>query len=326
MDRNIMSPRSLRYLLAVAEHHNFTRAAEALYVSQPTLSQQIKHLEESLDVQLLDRSGRSVRLTDAGEVYLSYARRALGELDAGKRAIHELQDLSRGSLRLGMTPITEYLAAPLLDSFTSRYPGITVSTLEMSQDDIQTGVAEDHIDVGIAFTNTLSTVTRSTDIDTHILFVETLNLAVGETHSCAGQGPLNEQVLEQEPLVLLNTDFALRRHVDLYCLEHNITPRIAMETNSLSVIIEVVRLGRFATILPDSIACSQHGLKPVMLLPELPHHTITLICRRNAYQSPACQVFAELASQWSMTDCKDRPKKRAGPCPVAEVCDHDLVN
>lgn len=70
MDRNIMCPRSLRYLLAVAEYHSFTRAAEALYVSQPTLSQQIKQLEESLDVQLLDRSGRSVSLTDAGKVYL----------------------------------------------------------------------------------------------------------------------------------------------------------------------------------------------------------------------------------------------------------------
>jgi LysR family cyn operon transcriptional activator len=105
----------------------------------------------------------------------------------------------------------------------------------------------------------------------------------------------------------------LRRHVDLYCLEHNITPRIAMETNSLSVIIEVVRLGRFATILPDSIACSQHGLKPVMLLPELPHHTITLICRRNAYQSPACQAFAELANEWDIARCQKATGQGAHP-------------
>lgn len=177
-----MFPRSIRYLLAVAEHHSFTRAAESLFVSQPTLSQQIKQLEESLDVQLLDRSGRSVRLTDAGEVYLHHARRALGELDAGKRAIHELQDLSRGSLRLGMTPITEYLVTPLLDSFNTHFPHISVSTLEMPQDDIESGVAEDDIDVGIAFTNTLSTDARSVEIDSHILFIETLNLAVGKAH------------------------------------------------------------------------------------------------------------------------------------------------
>ncbi|MFO5992448.1 LysR family transcriptional regulator, partial [Pseudomonas aeruginosa] len=69
--------RHLRYLLAVAEHRNFTRAAEALHVSQPTLSQQVRQLEEQLRVQLLDRSGRSVRPTDAGELYLLHARRAL---------------------------------------------------------------------------------------------------------------------------------------------------------------------------------------------------------------------------------------------------------
>lgn len=321
MDRNIMCPRSLRYLLAVAEYHSFTRAAEALYVSQPTLSQQIKQLEESLDVQLLDRSGRSVSLTDAGEVYLGYARRALGELDAGKRAIHELQDLSRGSLRLGMTPITDYLAAPLLDNFNTRYPGITVSTLEMPQDDIETGVVEDNIDIGIAFTNTLSTEARSSGIEMQLLFIEPLNMAVGKAHHYAGQkAPLSEHAFEQEPLVLLNSDFALRRHIDLYCLEHDITPHIAIETNSLSTIIEVLRLGRLATILPNTIACQQHEIHPVMLIPELPHHTITLICRRDAYKSPASMAFKGLAAEWGVDGCHDTPVKRTGPCPMSEVC------
>ncbi|MCU7934104.1 MAG: transcriptional regulator CynR [Candidatus Thiodiazotropha sp. (ex Dulcina madagascariensis)] len=317
-----MCPRSLRYLLAVAEHHSFTRAAEALYVSQPTLSQQIKQLEESLDVQLLDRSGRSVRLTDAGEVYVGYARRALGELDAGKRAIHELQDLSRGSLRLGMTPITDYLAAPLLDNFNTRYPGITVSTLEMPQDDIESGVAEDNIDIGIAFTNTLSTEARSNGIETQLLFIEPLNIAVGKAHHCAGQeGPLSEHALEQEPLVLLNSDFALRRHIDLYCLEHNISPHIAIETNSLSTIIEVLRLGRLATILPDSIVCRQHEVYSVMLLPELPHHTITLISRKESYKSPASLAFMDLAAGWGVDGCRKIPSHRSGPCPMSELCD-----
>ncbi|VFT46738.1 DNA-binding transcriptional regulator CynR [Pseudomonas aeruginosa] len=102
--------RHLRYLLAVAEHRNFTRAAEALHVSQPTLSQQVRQLEEQLRVQLLDRSGRSVRPTDAGELYLLHARRALRELEAAQRAIHEVRDLSRGRLRLGMTPTFHLLS------------------------------------------------------------------------------------------------------------------------------------------------------------------------------------------------------------------------
>ncbi len=147
MDRNLVFPRSIRYLIAVADMHSFTRAAEALFVSQPTLSQQIKQLEDLLEVQLLDRTGRTVRLTAAGEVYLHHARRALGELNAAKRAIHELQDLSRGTLRLGMTPITDYLAIPLLEKFNARFPGISVITLEMPQDEIKAALAEDRVDI-----------------------------------------------------------------------------------------------------------------------------------------------------------------------------------
>lgn len=324
MDRNSIFPRSLRYLLAIAEHQSFTRAAEALYVSQPTLSQQIKHLEESLNVQLLDRSGRSVRLTEAGEVYLRHARRALGELDAGTRAIHDLQDLSRGSLRLGMTPITDYMTSPLLHNFNTRYPAITLSTLEMSQDDIEAAVADDRIDIGIAFTNTLATEARSSEIETHILFVEALHLAVGKDHPCAGQQePLSANALERESLVLLNTNFALRRHVDLYCLKQGIAPRIAMDTNSLNVIIEIVGQGQLVTVLPNSIVCGQCGLYPVMLLPELPHHTITLICHKGAYKSPACVAFAELASDWTVGRCQTTPKQRLGPCPLSGACHRD---
>ena len=83
--------RHIRYFLAVAEHRNFTRAAEALHVSQPTLSQQIRQLEDTLRVQLLDRSGRSIQLTDAGAAYVRYAQRALQDLEAGKRAIHDVR-------------------------------------------------------------------------------------------------------------------------------------------------------------------------------------------------------------------------------------------
>ena len=299
MDRNITFPRSIRYLLAVAAHQSFTRAAEALSVSQPTLSQQIKHLEDSLDVQLLDRSGRMVRLTDAGAVYLSHARRAVEELDAGKRAVHELHDLSRGSLRLGMTPITEYFTIPLLNDFNVRYPNIAVSALEMGQYDIEAGVTEDQIDVGIAFTDTLSTAAHSVDIETQVLFNESLNLAVGESHRYAGQiSPLGKDALEQESLVLLNTNFALRRHFDLYCLEHHISPRISIETNSISMIVQIVRLGQLVTVLPDAIATAERGISPVMLLPELSHHIITLIYRKGGYRSPASKAFAKLAAEW----------------------------
>jgi LysR family cyn operon transcriptional activator len=324
MERNVIFPRSIRYLLAVAEHHSFTRAAEVLYVSQPTLSQQIKQLEDQLDVQLLDRSGRTVRLTAAGEIYLHHARRALGELDTAKRAIHELHDLSRGSLRLGMTPITDYLATPLLNQFITRYPGITMNTLELPQDDIVTALTEDRLDIGIAFDSTLSSAVCSDEIDSQILFIENMSLAVGSSHHLAGApGPMSKHALEEEPMVMLNTDYALRRHIDQFCRENGIVPLIAMEATALSVIIEIVRLGRLATLLPKSIVCAQRGLHPISLLPELPRHTISLICRKGAHKSPACNAFAELAAQWTTEKCTLKRGTRLRPCPLSGVCSEE---
>ena len=96
--------RHLNYFLAVAQYQSFTRAARALHVSQPALSQQVRQLEEHLGAQLFDRTGRLVRLTDAGEVYLRYARQALQDLEEGRRALHDVSDLSRGSLRVAVAP------------------------------------------------------------------------------------------------------------------------------------------------------------------------------------------------------------------------------
>ena len=319
MERRDIFPRSLQYLIAIAEYGSYTRAAEALYVSQPTLSQQIKQLEESLKSPLLDRSGRTVRLTDAGEIYLQHARRAWGELDAGTRAIHDVQNLSRGSLRLGWTPITDHLTCCLLENFNSRYPGITLSTLEMPADDIQVAVAEDRIDVGIAFSKPVSSEGRANGIETRMLFEETLCLAVGNAHPRAGQKErMSATEFEKESLVLLNSNFALRRIVDQYSRDNNISPRIAIETDSLSVIIELIQAGPLATVLPKSIIRTQCGLYSIVLAPVLPNKAITLISRKGGYQSPACQTFIGLATEWSKRRFDETPLRKRKPCPLAE--------
>jgi LysR family cyn operon transcriptional activator len=285
--------RHIRYFLAVAEHRNFTRAAEALHVSQPTLSQQIRQLEDTLGAALLDRSGRAIRLTDAGEAWLRYAKLALQDLDAGKRAIHDVRELSRGSLRIATTPtFTAYLVGPLLERFNARYPGITLTIDEMTQDRIEALLSEDSLDVGIAFAGP-----RSPDVESQTLFAETLTLVVGSAHRLAGVPlALRAQELGQEALVLLSADFATRRHIDTYCAAHRIKPRVAIEANSISAIIEVVRRSSLATVLPEAIAHAHHDLYPVMLREPLPPRTVVLLQRKDAYRSAAVHAFVELAA------------------------------
>ncbi|WP_083908746.1 transcriptional regulator CynR [Thioalkalivibrio thiocyanodenitrificans] len=319
MDRRVIFPRCLQYLLAIAEYGSYTRAAEALHVSQPTLSQQIKQLEASLGTLLVNRSARNIRLTDAGEIYLGHARRAWGELDAGTRAISDVQDLSRGLLRLGWTPITDYLTCSLLISYNNLYPGITLSTFEMPQDDVEAAVAEDDIDVGIVFSVPLSTQPASSNVKTEMLFKEDLFLAISHDHPRAKQRQgVSVREFSQEALILLNTNFELRRHIDLYCHDLDILPRIAMETDSLSVIIKMVQSGQLASVLPRSIVRTQYGICGIRISPQLPPKAITIICRKNGYKSPACRAFTALALDWAAHRDEHPSSRRSKPCALSE--------
>ncbi|PQQ29387.1 transcriptional regulator CynR [Photorhabdus hindustanensis] len=286
--------RHINYFLAVAEHHSFTRAATALHVSQPALSQQIKQLEETLGAQLFDRTGRATQLTDAGEVYFRYARRALQDLEEGKRAIHDVGDLSRGSLRVAVTPtFTTYLIGPLVKSFHNLYPNITLTVREMSQERIEELLVDDELDVGIAFDEI-----HSPDIDAQRLLVETLALVVGKEHPLAKCRTMSLKALNNESLVLLTSEFATRKQIDRYCRQNDICPRVLMEANSLSAVIEIIRHTSLATLLPAKIACDREELVSIVLTPSLLQRTAVLMQRKGAYQTAAARAFIELALEY----------------------------
>ncbi|MFS2213944.1 transcriptional regulator CynR [Massilia sp. NEAU-DD11] len=296
-----MQLRLIRYLLAVAEHGNFTRAAEALHVSQPTLSQQIIQLEDILGVTLLDRSGRTVKVTDSGRVYIEHAERALRELEAGRRAIHDVQDLARGELRLATTPtFTAYLVGPLLAAFHARYPGITVRLQERSLDTIAAAVAADEVDLGIAFT-----VSRpADDIECQPLLVERLSVVVGAQHKfVARKRPITPEMLASEKLGVLSPDFATRTHVDDYLRSRGLTPCIAVEANTISALIEVVRHSDVITMLPEAIGMQHADLHNVAITPEPQPRTATLLYRRGVYRSAVSLAFTALCKELYSDSC-----------------------
>ncbi|MET8571067.1 transcriptional regulator CynR [Streptomyces sp. NPDC004783] len=282
--------RHLRYLLAVADQGSFTRAAEELFISQPTLSQQVRQLERTLGVQLLDRTGRSVRLTDAGETYVRYARRALRDLAAGERALQDVQDLTRGHLRLAVTPsFTAYLVGPLAAELHERHPGITLTLREMPQDSIESALLGDDIDVGIAFAGA-----HQQGIDAVGLYTETLGLVVRAEPGPSRRTPLDLRELTDQELVLLSGDFATRGHIDAYFAQHGVTPRTVMEANSIQALIEIVQRTPLASVLPDAVTHDHPHLRPVPLEPALPARRVTLLSRAHAYRSAAARAFVGL--------------------------------
>lgn len=283
--------RDIRYLLAIDEHRNFTRAADALFVSQPALSQKIRQLEEDLGAQLFDRSGRAVTLTDFGTTYLAFARRAFRDLETAQRALQDVEDLSRGELRLAFTPtFTEYLVAPLIEQFYSLYPGVKIELKELSLDEVEAALADDRVDLGFGFVDV-----RSDDIEAEPLYPERLTLVVGATHPLVSESrAITPEQLARTPLALLTTGFVSRDYVDHYFNTYDLTPSVALQVNSISAVLKIVSRGHIATILPSTIEFEHRNIRHIELDPPFPLRTVALLRRKRAYRSVAATAFESM--------------------------------
>src|ERR1044072_7627155 len=144
-----MELRQLAYFVAVAEERNFTRAAEREHVAQPGVSAQIRRLERELGQELLDRSGRSVRLTEAGEAVLPYARGALAALEGARQAVGELTGLLRGEVAVGT--VTSHTAdlPDLLAEFHDAHPAVEITLSEANSDQLLEGLRTGRLDAAI---------------------------------------------------------------------------------------------------------------------------------------------------------------------------------
>lgn len=281
--------RHIRYFLAVAEHRNFTRAAAALHISQPALSQQIRQLEEMLGVQLFDRSGKSVRLTDAGTAWMGHAKLGLQQIHAGTRAIQEVGTLQRGVLRCAAPPtFTPYLVGPLIARFHKMHPGVAVSFLEITQEEMEAKLTDDELDIGIAFRPM-----QPTDLDYTPLYEEKLSFVVGMGHPLAARSaPLSPEALTAEPLVLLNSSFATRQHIDAYFALHSIAAKVAVEVNAIGALVEIVRQGGLGTLLPNQISAVHPELCAVPLVLPMASRQVVVARRKGAFRSAASIALA----------------------------------
>lgn len=285
--------RQALYILAVADNGNFTRAASALNISQPALSQRIIDLEAQLGVQLFDRSGRSVKPTDEGRTYIEHVRRALRELNAGERAMQDVARAFGGTLRVGFLPLfTTHLVGPLMRAFYVQHPGVAVTVDILAQGALEAALVDDIIDIGFAFS-----YVESEEIDVETIEDDELCLVVGKRHPFHGRDKVRVSELKGADLALLTKAFITREPIDRYFRNHKVRPRIAIESNSADSIIAIVRGSQLATVMPSATAREVPGLKAVSLAPSLGTWTLSVLQRKDAYRSVASQALVHILKQ-----------------------------
>ncbi|HEX6940992.1 MAG TPA: LysR substrate-binding domain-containing protein [Longimicrobiales bacterium] len=286
-----MELRQLRYFLAVADARHFTRAAEAVYVSQPALSQQIRALERELGAPLFDRLGRSVELTTAGRVLVDRARRILRDVEDAKAAVGDLARAVRGELSLAavhtanLTVVVEVLAR-----FRERYPGVVVRIHEARAADVVEAVSVGRVDLGITYLPV-----HEAGLESEPLYREELVLVVPAGHPLAGS-TVRVAALAGMPLIVPPEGYCLRAGIDAVLAEAGARSRVVAEVVAPESICEAVRAGLGLSLLPaDYVAtrAARDGLATARLTDPVPTRTVGLLRRGDRHVCTATRAFIE---------------------------------
>jgi len=251
-----MELRQLEYFVTVADEQNFTRAAASLHVTQPGVSTQIRQLERELGQELLDRSGRVTRLTEAGAVVLPFARAALAAVAGARLAVDELSGLLRGHVAVGMVSQCASLDIPdLLAGFHRLHPAIEITLAESSSDHLTEGVRAGTYD--LAFIGLSPEAPRGLALQ--VVADEPIVAAVA-----ASAGPwaridsASLAELADQPLISLPAGTGLRACVDAAYASAGLRPRVAFEASDPRILARLAARGLGLAFLPASSARA-HG-------------------------------------------------------------------
>ena len=249
--------RHLRYFLAVAEAGSFSRAADRLGISQPSVSQQMRDLEAGLRVSLFQRRGKRILLTSAGLIFQEHARVILRQLENFLQELSSEPGQLRGALHVGVVPILNVALMPdLLGLFATKHPGINLTVDEISSTEIETALEEGRMDVGLGF------LTRhSPNLRYERLCTDEFALIVSEAHPWWRRRVVQFSELHQQRLLQLSDTFVMRRMTDQICLRHQVRPRTVAELNAIETLLRSLAPLKAAALMPKIALRGREGLK-----------------------------------------------------------------
>jgi LysR family transcriptional regulator, transcription activator of glutamate synthase operon len=300
-----MDLRQLRYLVALAEELNFTRAAANEHIAQPALSQQIRRLEDELGLALVERTTRHVSLTEAGQLLAVRARRILAELEAAAAELAAVRGVDIGHVTIGamhtMGPVDLSLA---LATFHSRHPHVGLTVREASSEEMAEMLRIDELD--LAFLSVTERV-ESHGLGLYQLLSEELVVLLPPDHPLSGRGQVRMAELAREPFISFRAGARLRELLFAAGRDAGFEPRVELESNDSQRVRRLVSRGLGVAILPRSDAVGPGAEVDVATLVEPAlRRDITLAWREGRRHPPAATAFLELAREtFDETDTAD---------------------
>jgi DNA-binding transcriptional LysR family regulator len=289
-----MDVRHLHYFTEVAKHKNFTRASEALHISQPSLSKMVKSLEEELGTPLLDRSFKKVELTDAGAIVYEQAESIIASLRDLSNSLYDLMHLKRGIIKIGIPPIIGTLFfPPIIKSFREQYPDVQIQMIEYGAKKMEKIVEQGDVDVGVVLLPVNEDMFSFTP-----LAKETLQLIVHKNHPLARHKSISLQELKNETFISFHEDFTMYEMVYNECLKSGFEPTIGYKSSQWDFISEMVAANLGIALFPYSL-CEKIDLEQLTVV-ELENGIpweLALITKQDRYISYATQAFIDHIKQ-----------------------------
>ena len=288
-----MNLRDLEYLVAVADHRHFRKAAEACFVSQPTLSTQIKRLEAELGVGLVERSPGNVMLTAVGADVVAKARVMLREADDISEIARRAKEPESGSVRIGIFPtLAPYLLPHVVPTIRDRYPNLELLLVEEKTEDVLRDLREGKLDAGV-----LALPVPGEQLHEELLFDEEFVLAVPVNHRLARlSGPVPVSIIAGESVLLLEDGHCLRDQALAVCQLSGAYERTGFRATSLETLRQMVAAGVGVTLLPRlAVAPPVASYESIALLEfsePVPRRRIAMLWRQT---SAYANLFTQLA-------------------------------
>jgi LysR family hydrogen peroxide-inducible transcriptional activator len=288
-----MNLRDLQYLVALAETRHFGRAAQRCHVSQPTLSAQLKKLEEYLGVALIERRPRKVALTAAGLAVIERARRMLQDAEDIRALAHASQDPLAGQLKVGLIPtLGPYLLPRVMPRFAQALPKLSLLLHEYQTGPLVQQVLDGELDLAI-----LALPADTRGLQTRPLFAEPFLVAMPEKHRLASKRRLRTADLGGEKLLLLEEGHCLREHALEACARAGVEEQ-GFRATSLETLRQMVAAGAGITLLPRLAAegpfASARGLVLRPFAPPVPSRTVGAAWRRSTSRGAAIAAVCDI--------------------------------
>ena len=289
-----MEMQQLRYVVAVARTGNFSRAAGQCHVSQPSLSQQIKKLEDELGERLFDRMKRAAKLTPHGEAFLRHAVHILEAADTAKREAAEAKDLLRGTITVGVLPtIAPYLLPEAMAEFTEKYPGVEIIVQEDTTARLLQHALAYEIDFALA-----SQPIQDERLEVKELFAEELLLALPPGHPLTRKRTVAVADLEGERLIVMKEGHCLGDQVLGFCDRRDVKPKISFRSAQLETVQALVASGLGISLIPAMAARSvrEHVPEYRSLQSPRPERKIVVVWPKQRPPGRAANEFLKVIS------------------------------